>query len=109
MDAIQAVPKLETTVTLYRDAAGASDLLGFADVVIAGSFVIKGVRILMGKAKEDKPAGPYLSFPAKKGNGAASEKWFDVAHPITAEARKAVQECVLRAYSKAAASKAATA
>lgn len=105
----QAVPKLETTVKLYRDAAGASDLLGFAEIVIAGAFVIKGVRILMGKPKDDKPAGPFLSFPAKKGNGAAADKWFEVAHPITAEARKAVQECVLRAYAKAAAAKAATA
>lgn len=107
MDANQTVPKLETTVKLYRDAAGASDLLGFADVVIAGSFVIKGVRILMGKPKDDKPAGPFLSFPAKKGQGAASDKWFDVAYPITKEAHRAVQECVLRAYAKAAAAKAA--
>jgi stage V sporulation protein G len=103
----QAVPPLETTVKLYRDAAGGSDLLGFADVVIAGSFVIKGVRILMGKPKDDKPGGPFLSFPAKKGNGAAADKWFEVAHPITAEARKAVQECVLRAYAQAAAARGA--
>lgn len=106
MDATQAVPKLETTVTLYRDASGGSDLLGFADVVIAGSFVIKGVRILMGKPKEDKPAGPFLSFPAKKGSGSGSEKWYDIAFPITKEAHRAVQECVLRAYAKAAAAKA---
>lgn len=103
----QAVPKLETTVKLYRDSGGsASDLLGFAEVVIAGAFVIKGVRILMGKPKDDKPGGPFISFPAKKGNGAAADKWFEVAHPITAEARKAVQECVLRAYAKAATAKA---
>ena len=101
----QSVPPLETTVKLYRDAAGAgTDLLGFADVVIAGSFIIKGIRILMSKAKEDKPARPFLSFPAKKGNGAASDKWFEIAHPVTAEARKAVQECVLGAYERAAAS-----
>ena len=102
----QAVPKLETTVKLYRDSNGASDLLGFADVVIAESFVIKGVRIIMGKPKDDRPGGPFLSFPAKKGNGPAADKWFEVAHPITAEARKAVWDCVLRAYAKAAAAKA---
>lgn len=100
----QAVPPLETTVKLYRDSAGASDLLGFAEIVIAGSFVIKGIRILMSKAKDDKPARPFVSFPAKKGNGAASDKWFEIAHPVTAEARKAVQECVLGAYERAAAS-----
>lgn len=100
----QAVPKLETTVKLYRDAdRGTGDLLGFAELVIAGSFVIKNIAIRMGKAKEDKPAGPYIMFPAKKGSGPASDKWFDIAHPITADARKAVEECVLRAYAKAAA------
>ena len=99
----QTVPPLETTVKLYRDPDGSSDLLGFAEVVIAGSFVIKGVRIIMGKPKDDKPAGPFLSFPAKKGHGPAAEKWFEIAHPITAEARSAGQDCVLRAYEKAAA------
>jgi stage V sporulation protein G len=105
----QAVPKLETTVKLYREPGGPSDLLGFADVVIASSFVIKGLRIIMGKPKDDKPGGPFISFPAKKGNGAAADKWFEIAHPITAEARKAVQECVLSAYAKAAASQGARA
>ena len=100
----QTVPKLETTVKLYRDPGGPNDLLGFAEIVIAGAFVIKGVRIIMGKPKDDKPGGPFLSFPAKKGNGAAADKWFEIAHPITSEARKAVQDCVLRAYAKAAGS-----
>ena len=99
-----AVPPLQTTVKLYRDAGGPSELLGFAEIVIAGSFVIKGIRIIMGKPKEDKPGGPFISFPAQKGRGAAADKWFEVAHPVTAEARKAVQECVLSAYAKAAAS-----
>jgi stage V sporulation protein G len=103
----QAVPKLETTVKLYRDAGGGgSDLLAFAEIVIAGSFVIKGVRILMGKAKDDKPGGPFISFPARQGKGTSADKWFEIAHPITAEARQAVQDCVLRAYAKAAASRA---
>lgn len=97
------VPKLEASVRLYRDPNGAGVLLGFADVVIAGSFVIKGVRILMGKPKDEKPGGPFLSFPARKGGGTASDRWFEVAYPITAEARKAVSECVLDAYAKAAA------
>ena len=99
----KAVPQLEATVKLYQESGGASDLLGFADVVIAGAFVIKGVRIIMGKPKDDKPGGPFISFPAKKGNGAASDKYFEIAHPITAEARKAAQDLVLRAYAKAAA------
>ncbi len=92
------LPRLETRVRLYHDVTDRRELLGFAEVVIAGAFVIKGIRILMGKPGPDRPGGPFLSFPARKGTGAAAEKYFEVAHPITAQARAAVRELVLKAY-----------
>ena len=96
--------RFEENVSLTELILRSIFTLVFAEVVIAGSFVIKGVRIVMGKPKDDKPGGPFISFPAQKGKGAAADKYFELAHPVTAEARKAVQECVLRAYAKAAAS-----
>ena len=104
----QMVPKLETKVTLYKDAA-TGPLLGFAEIVIAGAFVIKELRIVMAKAKDDKPGGPFVAFPARKGSGKGEGQYFEIAHPITAQARRAVQDCVLRAYAKAAAAQGAAA
>ncbi len=92
------LPKLQTTVKLYHADGGNAEMLGFADVVIADAFVIRGVRILRNKEKGDA----FLSFPARKGTGAQEGKYFDVAHPITAAARQAVIDSVLAAYAKAA-------
>lgn len=93
-----ALPKLETKVRLYHDVSGERGLLGFADLVIGGVFVIKGIRILMAKPREDKPGGPFISFPSRKGSGEAQDRYFDIAHPITAEAHQAVKEIILKAY-----------
>jgi stage V sporulation protein G len=91
------LPKLESKVKLYHSDRGNAEMLGFADVVIAGSFVIKGVRILRSK----ESGVPFISFPARKGTGEQEGKFFDIAHPITAEARAAVHDAVLAAYEKA--------
>lgn len=91
------LPKLESKVKLYHAENGNAETLGFADVVIADSFVIKGVRILRSK----ESGVPFISFPARKGTGAQEGKFFDIAHPITAQARAAVHDAVLAAYEKA--------
>ena len=98
MNETNVLPKLEAKVRLYRAEGGETQLLGFADLLIAESFVIKGLRIMMSKPREDKPGGPFISFPSRKGTGASEDKYFEVAHPVTAEARAAVKELVLNAY-----------
>lgn len=97
------LPRLKTTVRLFSPEPGApgGDLLGFADVTIADAFVIKGIRILMGKASADRPAGPFISFPARKGTGKLEGQYVDIAHPITTEAYHAVRDSILAAYAKA--------
>ena len=92
------LPEVEAKVRLYHDEGERSDLLGFADLAIAGAFVIKGIRIIMSKPREDKPGGLFISFPSRKGSGAAQEKYFEIAHPITAQARQVVKEIILKAY-----------
>lgn len=96
-----AVPKLKATVRLYS-GEGDGSLLAFADLTIADAFVIKGIKVLKGEAHGDKPAGPFIGFPSRKGKGAKGDEYFDIAHPITSEAYHAVRDTVLRAYEKAA-------
>lgn len=98
MNETTALPKLDVRIRLYRAESGETQLLGFADLLIADAFVIKGIRIMLSKPKEDKPGGPFISFPSRKGTGASEDKYFEVAHPVTAEARAAVKELVLNAY-----------
>jgi len=67
--------------------------------VIADAFVIKGIRVL--KRAEEGNDEPFVVFPAEKGKGAAQDRWFDVAHPVTAEARAASIALVLERYRQA--------
>ena len=97
-----ALPRMEAKVRLYHDATGQAELLGFAELVIASAFVIKGIRILLAKPREDRPGGPFISFPSRRGNGASQDRYFEVAHPITASAREAARDLVLKTYEEEA-------
>lgn len=101
------LPKMEARVRPYNDDSGRpTKLLAFADLIIADSFVIKNIRVLK-KAEGDD--APFVVFPAEKGKGELADRWFDVAHPITAEARSAASALVLERLRKAAGTAAAAA
>ena len=94
------LPTLSVRVRPFDDASGRpTKLLAFVELLIADAFVIKGIRIL----KRDEPGNdePFVVFPAEKGSGAAQDRWFDVAHPLTAEAREASIKAILEQYAKA--------
>ena len=94
------LPKLDVRVRPFEDASGRpTKLLAFAELVIADAFVIKGIRVL--KREEPGNDEPFVVFPAEKGKGAAQDRWFDVAHPVTAEARAASIALVLERYRQA--------
>ncbi len=95
------LPEIQAQVKLYHDSNGKREILGFADLTIASSFVIRGVRILMGQGKEGKAPAPFLSFPARKGSGVAKDRYFEIACPVSREARRAATEAVLKAYAEA--------
>lgn len=62
----------------------------YADITIAGGFMIHGLRILEG------PEGLFLTMPSKKakdGNG-----YTDIAHPISLEIKEELEEIVFEAY-----------
>ncbi len=102
MEQTAALPSLDARVKLYRTESGQSNLLGFADLVVGGAFVIRGLRVLMSKPTAERPAGVFVAFPSRRGTGEQQDKYFEVAHPITAEARSAVRELVLAKYEEAA-------
>ena len=94
------LPKLDVRVRPFEDASGRpTKLLAFAELVIADAFVIKGIRVL--KRDEEGNDEPFVVFPAEKGKGAAQDRWFDVAHPVSAEARAASIALVLERYRQA--------
>jgi len=98
MDA--TLPKLDGRVRLFEDNSGrATKLLAFAELVVADAFVIKGIRVL----KKEEPGNdePFVVFPAEKGKGSAQDRWFDVAHPVTAQARDAARGVILAKYIQA--------
>lgn len=90
------LPKLDARVRSFEDHSGKpTKLLAFADLVIAGSFVIKGLKVMQ---KAELGEEPFVLFPSEKGKGAAADKWFDLAHPVTAEARTAAIAEVLKKF-----------
>lgn len=98
MDAI--MPKLDARVRPFMDSSDRpTRLLAFAELTIADAFVIKGIRVLM--RKEDGDNEPFVVFPAEKGKGSAADRWFDVAHPVTVEARAAATALVLERWRQA--------
>ena len=94
------MPKLDVRVRPFVDSSGRpTKLLAFAELTIADAFVIKGIRVL--KREEPGDDEPFVVFPAEKGKGAAQDRWFDVAHPVTAEARSAATALVLERFRQA--------
>lgn len=95
---------LETRVRVLREpmAFGSAHLLGFAELVIGGSFVIRDIRIL--KVNKEGEEAVFVAFPSRKRSGAGEEKaYYDVAFPITSESYKQATGAILKAFEEAAA------
>jgi len=94
--------ELEPRVKVSREpvAYGSAQLVGFAELVIGGAFVIRDIRIL--RVKKDGAESTYVAFPSRRWNG-DEKKYYDVAFPITAEAYKEATGAILKAFEEAAA------
>ncbi|MBI5622557.1 MAG: septation protein SpoVG family protein [Elusimicrobia bacterium] len=103
MPQVVEMPGLETRIKMYRGpvAEGRAQLLGFAELVIGGSFVIRDIRILRVTAGE-KSGRVFVAFPGRKRPG-EEKKYYDIAHPVTTEAYQESTKTILRAYEAAAA------
>lgn len=90
------MPGMQAKVRLYQGKEGGS-LLGFAQLTVAGTFVIKDIRIVRSSAN-----GPFVAFPSRKAVGPGESKFYDIAHPVTAEAHRRATGMILAAYREAA-------
>lgn len=64
-------------------------LKAFADIVVNGALLIKGVMVMDGKK------GLFVSMPREQGKDA---KWYDTIRCLTREVREQITETVLTAY-----------
>jgi stage V sporulation protein G len=83
---------LEITEVRVKRVSGESKLRAMASIVFDGAFVVRDIRIL----ESDK--GLFVAMPSRKG---ASGEYYDIAYPITAEAREAIVNRVLQEYQRA--------
>lgn len=94
------LPTLEARVRPHNDERGHSPkCLAFVELTIGGAFVIKGIKILQQTGDDGDPE-PFVVFPAEKGKGIASARWYDLAFPCTIEARVSAIKTILDAYAK---------
>lgn len=75
----------EVRVTL-RDE---DKLKAFANITIDNQIVIRGLKIIAG------PNGFFVSMPSRKRPDGSHQ---DIAHPVSKDARKLLEETVLDAY-----------
>jgi DNA-binding cell septation regulator SpoVG len=100
---MDAIPTLEARVRRFDDNTGKRmRLLAFAELTIAGAFTIKSIRILAKREGTDEERHPYVVFPAERRKTSdVRDKWYDVAHPCTPEARAAAMAVILAEYTRA--------
>jgi DNA-binding cell septation regulator SpoVG len=100
------MPGLEPRVKVCRQplAYGSAQLLGFAELVIGGSFVIRDIRIL--KVAKEGTESVFVAFPSRRWNGSGDgeeRKYYDVAFPITSQSYREATGAILKAFEEAAA------
>lgn len=91
---LEELPRLQARVTAL-DNQESEGILATAELLIAGAFVIKDILIRKTGGRDWRAV---VEFPCRPGTGAALGRFFDTAHPITAEAHAAASAAVLEAY-----------
>ena len=88
-------PSVKTKIDKLYDNPD-SVIRASASVTVAGAVSIHGLRVM------DSSKGLFVGMPTRSyedKNG--KTKYVDMAHPITAEAREAISDNVLKAYEEA--------
>lgn len=63
----------------------------FVDILVAGSFKVKGLRVVQGKDSL------FVAMPSDKGK---DDKWYPVFYPVSSEVKQELHNAVLKAYEK---------
>ncbi|HEX6989216.1 MAG TPA: septation regulator SpoVG [Bacillota bacterium] len=82
---------MQITDVRLRRITGDERVRAVASITIDDAFAVHDLRVVEG----DK--GLFVSMPSRR---RLSGDYYDVAHPVTAEARQQVQQAVLEAYGR---------
>lgn len=69
-------------------------LLGYANIVLNDSFIIRGIRIL-----ENQRIGRFVAMPSRRLNG-EKRAYRDLCHPLNQEVRDLITKEIFDAYDK---------
>lgn len=86
---IMANEGIEIRVERIHRLDSEGPLKGFADISIAGSFLIKGLRIISGKK------GLFVGMPSEQGKDG---KWYNTVDVMGEDIREKLSEVVLSTY-----------
>lgn len=67
-------------------------LLGYANIVLGNSFIIRGIKIL-----ETEKNGRFVAMPSRRLKG-EKRAYRDLCHPINQETRDIITKAILDAY-----------
>ncbi len=88
----QPLPTMEAVVRPHKSKSKQTNLLAFAELKIAGAFVIKNIRVMT-----KNPGERFVVFPAERG---VKDAWYDIAHPTNRTAWTAAVALILDEYDK---------
>lgn len=90
-----SLAELISDIRIYPVKSNRSDskTVAFVRLTIADQLAIGDMKIIEGQN------GLFVGMPSRQGKDQSGEtKYFDVAYPVTKEAREELQELVLKAY-----------
>ena len=71
------------------------NLLGYANVVLNDSIVLRGIKIM------DSKKGRFIAMPSKRNKKQSKQQFMEFYHPINKEARTRLTNAILEAYKRA--------
>ncbi|MBR1912432.1 MAG: septation regulator SpoVG [Treponema sp.] len=80
---------MQVSEVRIRKVEGDTKLKAYVTVTFDGSFVVHNVKIIEGKS------GLFIAMPSRK---TANGSYKDVAHPISVDFRKELQDTILSEY-----------
>ena len=71
-------------------------LLGYANIVLNDSFIVRGIRI---RILENQRIGRFVAMPSRRLNG-EKRAYRDLCHPLNQEVRDLITKEIFDAYDK---------
>ena len=78
-----------TEVKIYPAKERGTRLKAYATIVFENSFIVRDLKVIEGEK------GKFVSMPSRRRKDGSFR---DIAHPLNAEMRKYIEECVIAEY-----------